>query len=469
MSQNLALQNKISPEEIAERIRDCEDDPKALLSLAEELAQDGYLDIAQEIGVILALQNDQNAEAWNLLGFISFAQGDLTEAKSSFERACSIDPDNADAAANLADVCEALGLTDTPTNQQLKIISSNQTTKTDQVCEAYPPLTPKTKRTKSAGKISLVVCLYEDNFGDKLIYQTIDKKLRHYGFDTEPIEISQALSQSQMIEKANSSDFLYFVGGGIIERWAPEIITNFDKLHKNLHVPYGIVGLSTGNFDYSDIHSSLKIFCDHASFFYTRDEESVETFKKAGAEHLPIAAVDVVLANSTIPRLHRTGNTTSASFRNIPYTDITGDLDWNSWSRELKDIGVTSLIPDCHDAQKNLRIPINPDPVLLQLTKSGIVIAMRYHIILTAAMLGVVPIPIDYCPKVRRLAEQLGIEDYCLGIHDYSKLKSTFSRIKMNEQTIREQMFKRINTLRSKANELIEQSILTMEQVINER
>lgn len=319
----------------------------------------------------------------------------------------------------------------------------------------------------SKGRVLLVVCLYENNFGDQLIYQTIEKKLRRQGFATETVEVSEKLAASHLIERANNSDFLYFVGGGLIERWAPDSIRHFTAIYPHLRVPHGVIGLSTGTFDYSDFNDSLKLFCDTASFFYTRDEDSIATFIKAGASKLPEVGVDVVFANDTLGRLRRTGSDISANFRNIPYPDITGDLDWTGWGAALRHIGVKSLIPDCSDAQRQLGLSVNQGSILSQLAGCSIVVAMRFHIVLAAAMMGVLPIPVAYCPKVRRLAEQIGIGDYCLDIKDSDCLVAAVDRLKANERMLRADMAKRVAKMKLTANRLIDRSINSMECVIN--
>ena len=319
------------------------------------------------------------------------------------------------------------------------------------------------------GTVLIVVCLFENNFGDILIYETINKKLRDAGFKTEIVEVSQPLCQSKLIERANNCDFLYFAGGGIIERWAPEIITHFDSLHKDIRVPYGVMGLGTGVFDYGKFSNSLKLFSENASFFYTRDKESIETFREAGAHKLPVAGVDVVFANDNLTKLKRTGNGITASFRNVPYTDVTGDLNWSMWTDALRKIGVQSLIRDCHDAQKKLRIPINNGDILEQISASDIIVAMRFHMIVAASMIGVLTIPINYCPKIKRLARQLGIENYCLELNDHDKLKPTLRHLKSNEKTVRKDIETKVIELKSRTNEIINNSIRTIEKNINEK
>jgi polysaccharide pyruvyl transferase WcaK-like protein len=312
-------------------------------------------------------------------------------------------------------------------------------------------------------KILLVVCLYENNFGDILIHKTIDKKLRQAGFETEHVEISDGLNRSRLIERANNCQFLYFVGGGIIERWAPEIITSFDRLHPWLKIPYGVVGLSTGNFDYSRFHHSLKVFSEKAGFFYTRDKDSIETFRKAGARKLPQAGVDVVFASDEISALRTTGRMRTAHFRNVPYIDVTGDLDWPRWSAALRKIGVESLVPDCSQAQKQLGIPIDTDSPIGQISKSEIVVAMRFHTILVASMMGSLTIPINYCPKIKRLSQQLGIGPYCLELSDHDKLEATFQQLISEKQDVLRVVGNNVKRLKLRANSIIANTIKVLE------
>ncbi|MCK4814386.1 hypothetical protein KA005_01340, partial [bacterium] len=68
-----------------------------------------------------------------------------------------------------------------------------------------------------------------------------------------------------------------------------------------------------------------------------------------------------------------------------------------------------------------------------------------------------------------RLAEQLGIREYCLELDDHDKLESTFWRLKSNEELIRKNLQRRVLELKSRADEIIESSIGIMEKSISRR
>jgi polysaccharide pyruvyl transferase WcaK-like protein len=321
----------------------------------------------------------------------------------------------------------------------------------------------------AAGAVLLVVCLYENNFGDLLIYRTVEQRLRHSGWRTAMVEISQPVAESRLIDRANQADFLCFVGGGLIERSAPEIIRRFDVLHPHLEVPYGVVGLGAGAFDCSAFGKALKVLAEQAAFFHTRDEESLRVFRSAGATRLSPAGVDVVFANSTLRSLRGFGSDIRASFRNVPYVDVTGDLDWSAWGRALRASGVGSLVPDCHRAQEQLGIPVGDANILRQIAESRVIVAMRYHVVLVAALLGVPSIPVVYCPKVARLARQLGLEEYCLGLHDHHQLARTLQRLRADESGVRRRLDARVAALRAQADRLMTDSLAVIARQVRER
>ncbi len=337
--------------------------------------------------------------------------------------------------------------------------------------QALPPerstVTPDVKSARKK-RILLIVCLYENNFGDILIYQTISSKLEASGYEVDTYEISQPLFASDFFAKSDECDFIYFVGGGIIERSAPDIIRYFNQVYWRLKAPYGIIGLSTGSFDYTPFAHSLKLLCDNAAFFFTRDPDSVETFRKYGATRVPVASADVVFANPRIPLL-RTGerHRLTANFRNIPYPDITGEMDWQAWSAALKRIGVNTLLDDCSDAQGKLGIPISTNDIIHEIAGSRFIVAMRFHVILVAALLGIPSIPITYCPKVRRLAQQLGLSDFCLDIHDHDRLDDTVQSLLSRYHTTVQTLESKVSSLVKSAESSITSSLQTIKEIIH--
>jgi tetratricopeptide (TPR) repeat protein len=80
------------------------------LAAAEALVETGDIEGARALGERLLEADATNAGAHNLLGFLAHREGRLVEAQLEFEHACALDPDDADARANLDAVRSELGV-----------------------------------------------------------------------------------------------------------------------------------------------------------------------------------------------------------------------------------------------------------------------------------------------------------------------------------------------------------------------
>ncbi len=283
--------------------------------------------------------------------------------------------------------------------------------------------------------------------------------MRKADLATERVEISDPLERSRLVERANTGSFLCFVGGGLIERWAPEIIANFARWQPRLRVPYGVLGLGVGEFDYAPFHDSLRCFADHAAFFYTRDAESVGPFVRAGARRPPTVGADVVFA-AEFPRPEGAARgTVAANFRDVPYPDLTGDIEWKAWSAALRQVGVRFLIGDCSEAQRALGIPVNRLDAVDAIREAGVVVAMRYHVALLTAVSGGIPLPICYCPKVTRLAHQLGVGDFRLALDDHARLAGVIDQALRSQAELRETIRVRVRLLAQVARAMLDAAV----------
>jgi hypothetical protein len=79
------------------------------LATAEALVEAGDLEGARVLGEQLVAADAANAGARNLLGFLAHREGRLIEAQLQFEHALALDPEDADARANLEAVRAELG------------------------------------------------------------------------------------------------------------------------------------------------------------------------------------------------------------------------------------------------------------------------------------------------------------------------------------------------------------------------
>lgn len=301
------------------------------------------------------------------------------------------------------------------------------------------------------------------NYGDYLIFQTVKEYLEEWGYFIKDMDVG--LPYEDIAKEAKKHDLLWFAGGGIIERGIPDIIKNFSRFHKKCQrVKYGVTGLSIGDFDYSDYYESLRYWVKNAAFFYSRDSYTASELNRISESNLVIDGVDVVFGNREIPKLPRKdGGRVGISLRDLPYKDLSGEFKWYDWGKRFKKVllGPMIGIPDQYDCTKRIDIPFDadytPEKVTELLQEISYTISMRFHVILVAAILGKVSIPIGYCPKVSRLARQLGLEDLELKVHDYEKLDQSINQYLTHENEYKINIQKNVNTMQQRAVKMFQE------------
>lgn len=314
----------------------------------------------------------------------------------------------------------------------------------------------------------------EKNFGDYCILQTVKTYLKSWDYDVVDFEVG--LPSKILAKEARKCDFLWFAGGGIIERWMPDIIQNYEWFHKkSRYIKYGISGLSVGDFDYSTAKEAIAYWVTQASFFFTRDDPSAQILNELSGCQKVIAATDVVYAMSLKRNMMLTKTYFGINFREIPYPDLTGEFQWKEWGSAISDSMQEQIvgIPDQHDVSEKVNFYVDneysPQKVLEVLEQCDKVLAMRFHVILVAARMEKIAIPICYCPKVERLADQLGIQELKLGIHEYDKLKDKVAYLEQHRAELTKCMTQRVRNNERQALEMFDQiKIILTEELKNE-
>lgn len=309
-----------------------------------------------------------------------------------------------------------------------------------------------------------------ENFGDVLIFNTVKENLASAGYKIDYMDVGEPCIE--IFKKANEYDFLLFAGGGIIERWIPNVIRYFKEDFSILKVSYGIMGLSIGDFNYDQYKETLSLFVEKSSFFYTRDSYTSDYFNSLIGHEKAIYSADVVFASKELFKIKKEANKIGANFRDVPYKDLTGDLNWNGWSKSLNYVGVNKIISDTSYEEKKLNIDqvksdnciYKWDNVIKQIASTKIVIATRFHVILVASILGSIPIPINYCPKVRRLSEQLELGKIILEISEHEKLSETMNYVLKNQESIEANLHKNVFIMQKKARQMFSDVIAILKR-----
>lgn len=296
------------------------------------------------------------------------------------------------------------------------------------------------------------------NLGDYYLYHTVCMNANNWGFDVIGMDVGAPYKN--MAKLAKKCDFLWFAGGGIIERWIPDIIQHFVEFYEESHyIPYGITGISIGDFDYSDKFEQLAYWVINSSFFYTRDKFSADILNTVSNSKKVCDSSDVVFAYKSFLQ-H--GNESKQkkfgiNFREMPYLDVTGSLNLKDWMENIrKNVNEPIMaIPDEDNLLKKNDVGFwghyTPQKAVGVISKIDYGIAMRYHVILIAAIMGKIFFPIDYCPKVTRLTQQLGIEDLTLHYNEADRLESVIEKYNCNEVRYKEVLRNNTNILHDKA------------------
>lgn len=310
-------------------------------------------------------------------------------------------------------------------------------------------------------KVLLLWYTVNNNFGDVLIYETVKTALEEAGMQTGDLDVGE--SCREVFKEANQYDFLLFAGGGIIERYVPNVIRYFKEDYGELTVPYGIIGLSIGGFDYSEYKERLSFWIEQAEFFYTRDEYSASYLNRLCSTDKVKEGVDVVWANRRICKNDDSRQRfRGISVRDVPYTDIWKDMDWQKLKEIVKRLQMDYAIVDESGQNAKVKliedekaVPYSVETALEQIWNCKIIIAMRYHVVLVAAANGIPVLPVTYCPKVMELARQIGIEEYVVGVDGIDDVEEKFYALSEHAEWGKERLKRNYAEMREEAEQIL--------------
>ena len=244
------------------------------------------------------------------------------------------------------------------------------------------------------------------------------------------------------------------------------------KFHrKSGKIKYGITGLSIGEFNYDEYSTQIGYWVNNALFFYVRDNYTAVELNRLASSEKVVFSADVVFAYDFEPQNIREQKKIGVNLRNLPYVDLSGEFEWGKWNEAIMESTHLEVvgIPDQYDFSEKVTFPVEmdnfPEKTLKVISESEYMIAMRFHVLLMAARLGKVCIPICYCPKVERLAEQLGISSLKLGVHDYDCLPMIIKKVESSQEKYEAIIKSHVKELEKKAKEMFENisEILTEE------
>lgn len=327
-------------------------------------------------------------------------------------------------------------------------------------------------------KILLLWYMEGDNFGDTLISETVKEQLA----SDEIVFVDHEVGDDwrKIVQCANKCDFLIFAGGGIIERYIPAVIRNWDKVLESLQVPYGVVGLGVGEFNYSEYAISLMKWVDNSTFFYVRDQHSKVVLDKYALSQNVKYSADCVFANMKIKIWKKQPNGPSMNVRDLPYPDLSGELDWTVINEIIRDFNIkTTIMDSSNEYTKSINYNEFQEREYSSLAKiekvnniiddicaSEWILAMRFHVILVAARLEILTIPVKYCPKVKFLAEQLGLESISVNDKELHKISGKITEMLCNRQWYENELKRNVAALEGRALDMFSEVKIVLKEVL---
>jgi polysaccharide pyruvyl transferase WcaK-like protein len=324
----------------------------------------------------------------------------------------------------------------------------------------------------------------DDNFGDVLLAQTTREYLEAREIEVVDYEVGRPCVE--IIDAANKCDFLLFAGGGIIERGIPNVIRHFEEDYSELEVKYGVIGFGMADYDYTDYYETISFWVNKAEFFYVRDQYTKLRLNEISNSNKVVFSSDNVFANNYIALIRERNakkeNRIGINIRSMPYKDITGEIDSFAIERLCKQCEIGECIPDSdvqdwgwfweefsHRRMKDYSSLDRKEKVVVtidSINRCEFVIAMRFHVVLVAARLGVIPIPIIYSIKVKNLVDQLGIGELSVNYNELQEIPSKIEMARNNKDFYLELLETRVKALENKSSNMFRSVIEKMETKI---
>lgn len=255
-----------------------------------------------------------------------------------------------------------------------------------------------------------------NNLGDNWI-----KRILEYFFpEAEFIDTS--------VQKFEKNSFVICGGGGL---FIYDVINPWNKLPKNIE--YGILGLGA-EFPHESMNA-VELY-KKSKFYYIRDQYSLDCMHLSDIERsydLTFAKPLVFSGNNEINAnklffVWRDGHELLSNEKFYDYIKPCEDNVYNKWKNTIEKYFAEVLEDDFQTRDDNIEE---------RMVDCGFVISGRYHGIVAAIQRGVPFIAIDICPKIRALASECGLEEYCIKISEVDKIALLIDKAQRDFDQIR--------------------------------
>lgn len=293
-------------------------------------------------------------------------------------------------------------------------------------------------------KIGLIGWWGGKNEGDQYILQNL-KKMFGDSFELHPMETPFNIN-SISLKSLNNIDFIIVGGGGLFTTTPPRPFDTFDKWKDQLNTPLGVISVGVQEIapEYEDV---IRQIVKKSKFFYVRDKGSFDLVKIFSPKVCKMPDLTFLYPRKVIRK--KTANAIGVNLRiwnfdekrtydNTAWCDAINALQGEketvplSFMDGLKDIDAMKNIKGKHNATFNIQIYEN----------LKVMIGMRLHSLIFAIQNAIPVIGIAYTPKVRRLFQEAGLEEFCLGTEEYGRLSELYNELIKRYDEVSEQLEK---------------------------
>jgi polysaccharide pyruvyl transferase WcaK-like protein len=313
-------------------------------------------------------------------------------------------------------------------------------------------------------KIGLIGWWRGRNAGDEIILQVLRDAFGK-GFDIFPISTSFRID-ADVIHRLNTLDFLIVGGGGLFTHTPPEPFDTFEIWEERLTVPFGFLGVGVQEIN-PGYAETIRQIVERSVFFVVRDIGSFELVRRFSPNVRK--APDLTFLRPLDAVRTRNAGLLGVNLR-VWNFDEKRTYDNAAWCRAINSINMgKETIPfsslnalkdadamRCIEGRKNRTFNES------QYEKIKVMVGMRLHSLIFAVQKGIPVIGISYAPKVRRFFQEIGLEEFCLGVEEYGRLGEVFHKALEREKEISETLARYTESAHGEITRLINTVITEM-------
>lgn len=289
-------------------------------------------------------------------------------------------------------------------------------------------------------KVGLIGWWGGKNEGDKCLLDNLKEAFRD-GFNLQPIE-TPFDADPVTIAMLNGLDFIIVGGGGLFTASPPRPLDTFTEWKDQLKTPFGLLGVGVQEISprYRDVISEI---ARRSVFFNVRDTGSFESVGPLSPK--VTKAPDISFLHPRKINMKKDANAVGVNLR-IWNFDEKRTYDNKAWCEAVNALpGEKETVPLSFlegvmdsDAMKRIKGKHNEIFDIKIYENIHVMIGMRLHSLVFAVQNAIPIIGIAYTLKVRRFFEEVGLQDYCLGLEEYGRLGEVFASAVKNRGNISE-------------------------------